>query len=167
MKRTLPQLLCIAVALIMFGCSEPSTQNTGMAHDAPPPAASPEATAQPDTDSAEGYVAHHNGEAESTEETTVGSATAAASVEPKADYSARSPRPLAFNPATDIDGVPRVSVDDVQRLARTEAVHLLDVRSVGAFASEHAIYSINIPEQEVFQRFAELPRDGIIVAICT
>lgn len=77
------------------------------------------------------------------------------------------PRPLVFADAAPEDGAPRITIDRLETLlARNEAV-VVDVRSVSAYGLEHARGAINIPEEDLPQRLAELPHDRMIVTYCT
>lgn len=59
-----------------------------------------------------------------------------------------------------------VSRTDMERLASQGQACLLDVRPLLEFKSGHLAGAINIPVGDLPQRFAELPRDHLIVTYC-
>jgi 3-mercaptopyruvate sulfurtransferase SseA len=65
------------------------------------------------------------------------------------------------------DEVPRMTVAEVAAEIEDGAVIVVDVRSAGAFAAAHMTGSINIPTDEIADRAGELPKDGLIVTVCT
>lgn len=61
----------------------------------------------------------------------------------------------------------RIPVTDAREaLAKGEAV-LVDVRAKEAFAASHAQGAISLPLWEIGARFAELPKDKLIITYCT
>lgn len=64
---------------------------------------------------------------------------------------------------------------DVKRITAAEAkaaieqgkATLVDVRAKVAFDAEHAKGALSIPLAEITTRFAELPKDKLIIAYCT
>ena len=76
-------------------------------------------------------------------------------------------RPLAFAPREDTDGVPRLSVAELDALMASGDIIILDVRDASSYEFEHAQGAINIPELEIYDRVDELPKNKRIVAYCT
>lgn len=75
-------------------------------------------------------------------------------------------QPLSTKPPPN-PGVPRATLDETwEKMERGEAV-LVDVRSKASFDRSHAAGSISIPEEEIFARMDELPRDKEVVLYCT
>ena len=64
-----------------------------------------------------------------------------------------------------VDGGRPVTRDELQRLAKTAAVTILDVRPREEFKAGHIPSAVSIPLDELADRLAELP-DGQIVAYC-
>jgi len=64
------------------------------------------------------------------------------------------------------DGGRPVTRDQLQQLAKTMPVTVLDVRPVEEYAAGHIPGAVSIPHNELADRLAELPDDGQIVAYC-
>jgi rhodanese-related sulfurtransferase/DNA-binding transcriptional ArsR family regulator len=64
------------------------------------------------------------------------------------------------------DGVRPVTRDELQHMAKTTAVTVLDVRPREEYAAGHIPGAVSIPLDELADRLAELPDDGQIVAYC-
>jgi len=64
------------------------------------------------------------------------------------------------------DGGQPVTREQLQRLAKTSRVTVLDVRPAEEFAAGHIPGAISIPLDELVDRLNELPADGQIVAYC-
>ena len=80
---------------------------------------------------------------------------------------------IAFLPATagraaDAPAeAPRVTAEEVIRLAAKGEVMIVDTRGKDAYDFEHAEGAISIPLAELEGRLAELPKDKLIAAYCT
>ena len=64
------------------------------------------------------------------------------------------------------DGGRPVTRDELQHMAKTTAVTVLDVRPREEYAAGHIPGAVGIPLDELADRLAELPDDGQIVAYC-
>jgi rhodanese-related sulfurtransferase/DNA-binding transcriptional ArsR family regulator len=64
------------------------------------------------------------------------------------------------------DGGQPVTRDQLQHLARSAGVTVLDVRPAEEYAAGHIPGAVSIPLDELAERLAELPDDGQIVAYC-
>jgi rhodanese-related sulfurtransferase/DNA-binding transcriptional ArsR family regulator len=64
------------------------------------------------------------------------------------------------------DGGRPVTRDQLQHLARTTTITVLDVRPAEEYAAGHIPGALSIPLDELADRLAELPDDGQIVAYC-
>jgi rhodanese-related sulfurtransferase/DNA-binding transcriptional ArsR family regulator len=64
------------------------------------------------------------------------------------------------------DGGQPVTREQLQRLAETAHVTVLDVRPVEEYAAGHIAGAVSIPLDELADRLADLPDDGQIVAYC-
>jgi rhodanese-related sulfurtransferase len=64
------------------------------------------------------------------------------------------------------DGGHPVTREQLQRLAKTRRVTVLDVRPVEEYAAGHIPGAVSIPVNELIDRLAELPDDGRIIAYC-
>jgi rhodanese-related sulfurtransferase/DNA-binding transcriptional ArsR family regulator len=64
------------------------------------------------------------------------------------------------------DGGQPVTRDQLQRLAKTAKVTVLDVRPREEYAAGHLPGAVSIPLDELADRLAELPSDGQVVAYC-
>lgn len=64
------------------------------------------------------------------------------------------------------DGGRPVTRDQLQQLARTSRVTVLDVRPRAEYAAGHIPGAVSVPLDELPDRLAELPDDGQIVAYC-
>lgn len=65
------------------------------------------------------------------------------------------------------DDAPRISAEEVKRLAETGEVLIVDVRGKEAYDVEHAEGAVSIPLQELEARISELPKNKLIAAYCT
>jgi rhodanese-related sulfurtransferase len=96
---------------------------------------------------------------------TFGGLTACNSTEKTARALSSGPSPAAAQPNT--DGVRRVTVAELKDLlAKNEAV-VIDVRNAAAFDMGHIKGSKLIPEAEVANHVAELPKNKLIVTYCS
>jgi predicted sulfurtransferase len=75
------------------------------------------------------------------------------------------PRPSAA--AAGATEAPRVTAEEVKRLAAKGEVVIVDVRGKDAYDFEHAEGAISIPLPELEARMAELPKDKLVAAYCT
>lgn len=64
------------------------------------------------------------------------------------------------------DGGQPVTRDQLQQLARTSNITVLDVRPAEEYAAGHIPGAVSIPLDELADRLAEIPDDGQIVAYC-
>jgi rhodanese-related sulfurtransferase/DNA-binding transcriptional ArsR family regulator len=64
------------------------------------------------------------------------------------------------------DGGRPVTRDQLQHLAKTTTITVLDVRPAEEYAAGHIPGALSIPLDELADRLAELPDDGQIVAYC-
>jgi rhodanese-related sulfurtransferase/DNA-binding transcriptional ArsR family regulator len=64
------------------------------------------------------------------------------------------------------DGGQPVTRHQLQQLAKTSTITVLDVRPVEEYAAGHLPGAISIPLDELADRLAELPDDGQIIAYC-
>lgn len=80
-----------------------------------------------------------------------------------------TPTPLPETPVPDVPDVPTLTPDDVRtRLARGEAVTLLDVREPGEVAAGAIPGALQVPLAQVLTETgrAAVPHDGLVVAYC-
>jgi len=75
--------------------------------------------------------------------------------------------PAAAGAAPEADTAPRVTPEEVKRLAGKGEVVIVDVRSREAYDAEHAEGAISIPLQDLEARLSELPKSKLIAAYCT
>ncbi len=66
-----------------------------------------------------------------------------------------------------VDEIPRITVLELKTELDKGSVTIVDVRGPSSFAAAHLPGSVNIPEQEVRDRVAELFTDELIVTYCT
>jgi len=64
------------------------------------------------------------------------------------------------------DGGQPVTRDELQELAKTSDMTVLDVRPTEEYAAGHIPGAVSIPLDELADRLAELPDDGQVVAYC-
>jgi len=64
------------------------------------------------------------------------------------------------------DGGKPVTRDQLQQLAKTSTITVLDVRPAEEYAAGHIPGAVSIPLDELADRLAELPDDGQIIAYC-
>ena len=64
------------------------------------------------------------------------------------------------------DGGQPVTRDQLQQLARTSNITVIDVRPAEEYAAGHIPGAVSIPLDELADRLAEIPDDGQIVAYC-
>jgi glyoxylase-like metal-dependent hydrolase (beta-lactamase superfamily II)/rhodanese-related sulfurtransferase len=64
-----------------------------------------------------------------------------------------------------IDTVERMTADDLQNEYKNAPI-IIDVRKKSEYASEHIVNAINIPLNELSQRFYELPKDHAFILHC-
>ena len=77
---------------------------------------------------------------------------------------------IALIPLTSAAGAaeaPRITGQEVKRLADKGEVIIVDVRGKDAYDLEHAAGAVSIPLQDLEKRMAELPKDKMIAAYCT
>jgi 3-mercaptopyruvate sulfurtransferase SseA len=68
------------------------------------------------------------------------------------------------------DGVKRITKEELSALlkkGKKSKVVVVDVRDAGSFQAEHIKGAINIPFAELEKRFAEFPKNKLIVAYCS
>lgn len=65
------------------------------------------------------------------------------------------------------DGVRRVTVTELKDLMAKNQAFIIDVRNQAAYDAGHVRGSRLIPEAEVVNHFAELPKDKLIVTYCS
>ena len=85
-----------------------------------------------------------------------------------AEQSARTsgpPVPAAAPQAA--DGVRRVTVTELKDLMAKNQAFIIDVRNQAAFDAGHLRGSRLIPEAEVVNHYAEMPKDKLIVTYCS
>jgi 3-mercaptopyruvate sulfurtransferase SseA len=81
--------------------------------------------------------------------------------------------PVAAQPATPeppadpLASAPRISAADAKKALDSGKAVLVDVRALGAYQTEHAKGSVNIPVNELYARTGELPKDKQIITYCT
>ncbi len=66
----------------------------------------------------------------------------------------------------EVDGARPIEFDELDRLAQTENVILVDVRPESEYAAGHVDGAVNIPTADLADRMADLPLDTRIVAYC-
>jgi rhodanese-related sulfurtransferase/DNA-binding transcriptional ArsR family regulator len=64
------------------------------------------------------------------------------------------------------DGGQPVTRDQLQQLAKTSTITVIDVRPAEEYAAGHIPGAVSIPLDELADRLAEIPDDGQIVAYC-
>jgi len=64
------------------------------------------------------------------------------------------------------DGGKPVTRDQLQQIAKTSTITVLDVRPAEEYAAGHIPGAVSIPLDELADRLAELPDDGQIIAYC-
>lgn len=62
---------------------------------------------------------------------------------------------------------PRVTAEEVKRLAEKGEVVIIDTRGKDAYDYEHAEGALSVPLSELESRLAELPKNKFIAAYCT
>jgi predicted sulfurtransferase len=65
------------------------------------------------------------------------------------------------------DNAPRITAEEVKRLAEKGEVVLIDTRGKDAYDAEHAQGALSVPLTELESRLADLPKDKLIAAYCT
>jgi len=65
------------------------------------------------------------------------------------------------------DGAARITIADLNEKIKNGAVFVVDVRSQGQFDAGHIPGSKLIPEAEILDHVAELPKDKLIVTYCS
>ena len=63
--------------------------------------------------------------------------------------------------------VPQISPAELQYLAKSKLLAIVDVRAAGEFAKSHIDGAVNIPAPDLRSRFAELRRDVPVVLVCS
>jgi rhodanese-related sulfurtransferase len=79
-------------------------------------------------------------------------------------------RSFRRSPTIDVDDIPVISAGELKTLLdRRESVVPLDVRQPGGYAEYRGAIpsSIRIPPSAVPDRYAEIPRDRLVVPYCT
>lgn len=86
-----------------------------------------------------------------------------------AEQSARTPSspPVPASAPQASDGVRRVTVTELQDLMAKNQAFIIDVRNQAAYDAGHIRGSRLIPEVEVVNHFAEMPKDKLIVTYCS
>lgn len=67
---------------------------------------------------------------------------------------------------SDVDGARPVDFAELDALARTSGVVLVDVRPESEYAAGHIEGALNIPTSALSERMGELPKDSRVVAYC-
>lgn len=62
--------------------------------------------------------------------------------------------------------VPRLSIQEVRALQEANNVTIIDVMTPDRFARSHVAGAINIPQADVINRAAEIPKTGNVVIYC-
>ena len=62
---------------------------------------------------------------------------------------------------------PRVTAEEVKRLAEKGDVVIIDTRTKDSYDFEHAEGALSIPVGELESRLGDLPKDKLIAAYCT
>jgi len=75
--------------------------------------------------------------------------------------------PGAGGRAAEAPEAPRVTAEEVKRLAEKGEVVIIDTRGKDAYDAEHVVGALNVPLTELESRLAELPKDKLIAAYCT
>ena len=84
-----------------------------------------------------------------------------------ADAAGGVTQPQVEMPTPVPDNAPRIELEDFKQAYDQQAdMVILDVRPADQFAAGHVAGAINIPELEVPNRLAELPRDKQIILYC-
>ena len=73
----------------------------------------------------------------------------------------------ASNVPTPTDGVRRVTVSELQDLMAKNGAYVIDVRNQASYDAGHIRGAILIPEAEVKNHSAEMPKDKLIVTYCS
>jgi len=69
--------------------------------------------------------------------------------------------------ATYADGAARITIPDLQEKIKKNEVFVVDVRAQAQFDAGHIPGSKLIPEAEILNHVAELPKDKLIVTYCS
>jgi predicted sulfurtransferase len=77
------------------------------------------------------------------------------------------PGTLALAAAEAAGEAPRVSAEEVKRLAAKGEVVIIDTRGKDAYDLEHAEGALSVPLAELDSHLAKLPKDKLIAAYCT
>jgi len=86
---------------------------------------------------------------------------------PAAVADALAPQPQVVQPTLVPDTAPRISMADFkQQLDQRADMIIVDVRTADQYNLAHIPGAVNIPEMEVPNRLAELPKDKQIVLYC-
>ena len=72
----------------------------------------------------------------------------------------------AANAPTPADGVRRVTVDELKELLASNGAYMIDVRNQVSYDAGHIKGARLIPETQVKNHFAEMPKDKLIVTYC-
>jgi 3-mercaptopyruvate sulfurtransferase SseA len=65
------------------------------------------------------------------------------------------------------DGIPRITINELEELRKTGKVFIADVRNQTAYDQGHIPGAKLIPVQDVAKRIDEFPRDRQIVTYCS
>jgi len=63
--------------------------------------------------------------------------------------------------------IKRVSLADAKTAFDEGAALIVDVRDAGTFGSKHITGAVNIPLDQLENRYSELPKDRWIITVCT
>jgi hypothetical protein len=69
-------------------------------------------------------------------------------------------------PTDPFESVPRIEVEEAAEAVREGRAVLVDVRPAEAFAEERIRGAVSLPEEDVAERFGELPKGKLIVVYC-
>jgi hypothetical protein len=79
----------------------------------------------------------------------------------------KSKATVAGEPGTPGDGIARITVSDLKAEVDKGTAIIVDVRAPEAYDHEHIKGAVNITDQTLDSRLAELPRNKKIVAYCS
>jgi hydroxyacylglutathione hydrolase len=70
------------------------------------------------------------------------------------------------NAGKDVDTVNRITAEELEKRAQAGAVHIIDIRKVSEFQSEHLLDAKNIPLNVLNNHLAEIPKNEPFVLHC-
>jgi 3-mercaptopyruvate sulfurtransferase SseA len=81
---------------------------------------------------------------------------------------AGQPAPGASAPSTGAYEAPRIGVDEAYaRMQKGEDITFVDVRSQGAYNTEHIRGAVSMPWANLHEKYSQLPKDRLILLYCT